>query len=28
VERADVEALTRWLDWAFAKSKDTLPKAA
>jgi len=28
VERADVEALTLWLDWAFAKSKDALPKAA
>jgi phosphoserine aminotransferase len=28
VERADVEALTRWLDWAFAKSKDALAKAA
>ena len=28
VERADVEALTLWLDWAFAKAKDTLPKAA
>jgi phosphoserine aminotransferase len=28
VERADVEALTQWLDWAFAKSKDALPKAA
>src|SRR5438094_9672199 len=28
VESADVEALTLWLDWAFAKSKDALPKAA
>jgi phosphoserine aminotransferase len=28
VEPADVEALTLWLDWAFAKSKDALPKAA
>src|SRR5947207_14435141 len=28
VERADVEALTFWLDWAFAKSKDALQKAA
>jgi phosphoserine aminotransferase len=28
VERADVEALALWLDWAFAKSKDALPKAA
>ena len=27
-ERADVEALTLWLDWAFAKGKDALPKAA
>jgi phosphoserine aminotransferase len=27
-ERADVEALTLWLDWAFARSKDALPKAA
>jgi phosphoserine aminotransferase len=27
-ERADVEALTLWLDWAFAKSKEALPKAA
>src|ERR687888_2092568 len=27
-ERADVEALTLWLDWAFAKRKDALPKAA
>jgi phosphoserine aminotransferase len=27
-EHADVEALTLWLDWAFAKSKDALPKAA
>jgi phosphoserine aminotransferase len=28
VERADVEALTQWLDWAFAQSKDALAKAA
>jgi phosphoserine aminotransferase len=28
VERADVEALTAWLDWAFAKSKDALRKVA
>jgi phosphoserine aminotransferase len=28
VEASDVEALTRWLDWAFAKAKDALPKAA
>src|SRR5437764_10343534 len=28
VEQADVEALTHWLDWAFAKSKDALAKAA
>jgi phosphoserine aminotransferase len=28
VERADVEALTLWLDWAFAGAKDALPKAA
>jgi phosphoserine aminotransferase len=28
VEPADVEALTAWLDWAFAKSKDALRKAA
>src|SRR6266516_3282785 len=28
VERADVEALTLWLDWAFARSKDALRKAA
>jgi phosphoserine aminotransferase len=27
-ERADVEALTQWLDWAFAQSKDALTKAA
>jgi phosphoserine aminotransferase len=28
VEPGDVEALTQWLDWAFAKTKDALPKAA
>src|SRR5271154_2101402 len=28
VERADVEALTPWLDWAYAKAKDALAKAA
>ncbi len=28
VERADVEALTPWLDWAFAKAKDALAQAA
>jgi phosphoserine aminotransferase len=28
VETADVEALTQWLDWAFAKTRDALPKAA
>jgi phosphoserine aminotransferase len=28
VERADVEALTQWLDWAFANSKDAIAKAA
>src|SRR5271154_3718665 len=27
VERADVEALTLWLDWAYAKTKDALAKA-
>jgi phosphoserine aminotransferase len=27
-ERADVAALTLWLDWAFARSKDALAKAA
>jgi phosphoserine aminotransferase len=28
VERADVEALTLWLDWAFATSKEALAQAA
>ena len=28
VERADVEALTLWLDWAYANAKDALTKAA
>jgi phosphoserine aminotransferase len=28
VERDDVEALTLWLDWAYAKAKDALAKAA
>jgi phosphoserine aminotransferase len=28
VERNDVEALTHWLDWAFAKTKAALPKVA
>jgi phosphoserine aminotransferase len=28
VERADVEALTHWLDWAYAKAKEALAKAA
>ena len=28
VERADLEALTPWLDWAFATRKDALAKAA
>jgi phosphoserine aminotransferase len=28
IERNDVEALTQWLDWAFAKSKAALPKVA
>jgi phosphoserine aminotransferase len=28
IERSDLAALTPWLDWAFAKAKDALPKAA
>jgi phosphoserine aminotransferase len=28
VEKQDIESLTLWLDWAFAKSKDTLPRVA
>ena len=28
IEASDVEALTPWLDWAFAKTKAALPKAA
>ena len=28
VERADVEALTLWLDWAYAKAKEALAQAA
>jgi phosphoserine aminotransferase len=28
VERADLAALTPWIDWAFTQAKDALPKAA
>jgi phosphoserine aminotransferase len=28
VKRADIEALTHWLDWAYAKAKDALAQAA
>ena len=28
VERADLEALTLWLDWGFATAKEKLPQAA
>lgn len=28
IEAKDVEALTQWLDWAFARAKDALAKAA
>jgi phosphoserine aminotransferase len=28
IERADLEALTLWLDWAYVKAKDALAKAA
>ena len=28
IEKSDVEALTQWLDWAYAQAKASLPKAA
>jgi len=28
VERSDIQALTPWLDWAFAEAKASLTKAA
>src|ERR1700674_3270544 len=28
VERADIEALTAWLDWAYAQQKEALAKGA
>jgi phosphoserine aminotransferase len=28
IETRDVEALTHWLDWAFARAKEALPKVA
>jgi phosphoserine aminotransferase len=28
IEKSDVEALTQWLDWAYAQAKAALPKAA